>query len=173
MNDSFFSFSQIYRLCYCWLHCIAATGDCFAICELLGFATIFVYLNNEIINETNQTRIIIICDLIWQHWPNVYSLPFFLLLIRYSRVSNFPTHQSHPHFAGVTRILGLSPAHPRKVINRPHFPNFLGSTYTFIQTICISSKSAGHNTKLFHCDSHRNLTDSIIIKLCTLCSIQY
>ena len=42
-----------------------------------------------------------------------------------------------------------------------------------IQTICISSKSAGHNTKLFHCDSHRNLTDSIIIKLCTLCSIQY
>jgi len=45
-------------------HTVAATGDCFAICELLGFATIFVYLNSEIINATNQMRIIIMrCNL--------------------------------------------------------------------------------------------------------------
>ena len=40
-------------------HIVAATGDCFTTCELLGFATIFVYLNNEIIKATNQMRIII------------------------------------------------------------------------------------------------------------------
>ena len=45
-------------------HTVAAIGDCFAMCELLGFATIFVYVNNEIINATNQMRIIIMrCNL--------------------------------------------------------------------------------------------------------------
>ena len=48
-----------FAVCVTVDHIVAATGDCFAICELLGFATIFVYLNNEIINATNQMRIII------------------------------------------------------------------------------------------------------------------
>ena len=53
-----------FAVCVTVDHIVAATGDCFTICELREFATIFVYLSNEIINATNQMRIIIMrCNL--------------------------------------------------------------------------------------------------------------
>ena len=51
---------RLFKFAFCaTVDHIVRSGHYFAICELLGFATIFVYLNNEIIYATNQMRIII------------------------------------------------------------------------------------------------------------------